>query len=62
MTVTDTVYAVERRTGERWAIVGETVFATREAADAFRERYAADDVTGSLRAADLRVESYDVVD
>lgn len=62
MTVTDTVYAVERRADDRWALVGDRVFATREAAEAFRERYAADDVTGSLRAADLRVESYDVVD
>lgn len=57
-TVKETIYAVERRENGVWRFVGEHVFATREAAEHFAERYVEDDFSGWATTVDIRVRSY----
>lgn len=55
-----TVYGVERRDGECWTLLGESVFTTREAAEHFEEEYVETDLSGSTRTVDVRIREYAV--
>ena len=58
--MTENIYAVERRENGVWRLAGERVFATRQAADHFAERYVADDLSGRATTVDVRVTAYAV--
>lgn len=56
------IYAVERREASCWRVVGERVFAAREDAEYFLEKYVADDFSGAAATIDLRVMKYPIDD
>lgn len=56
----DAIYAVERREGACWRVVADRVFAAREDAEHFREKYVADDFSGAATTVDLRVTKYPI--
>lgn len=57
--MTQAIYAVEKRDGETWTVVGERVFGTREAAEQFEEKYIEHDLRGTTTL-DVRVTRYPV--
>ena len=58
--MTHAIYAVEKRDGETWTVVGEKVFGTREAAEQFEEKYVEHDLRGTTTTVDVRVTRYAV--
>lgn len=58
--MTQAIYAVERREGNCWRLVGEKVFATREAAEHFEEEYVENDLSGTTTTVDVRITKYAV--
>ena len=58
--MTNAIYAVERRDGNCWSVVGETVFTTREAAEHFEETYVETDLGGTTTTVDVRIVKYAV--
>lgn len=58
----DAIYAVERREEDCWRLVGARVFASREDAEHFLEKYVADDLGGATATVDLHVTEYPIDD
>lgn len=56
-TVTEKIYAVERRENGTWQLVGERVFADRGPAERFAERYVTDDLSGRSTTVNVRVRA-----
>lgn len=60
--MTEFIYAVERHEEDCWRLVGERVFAAREDAEHFLEKYVDDDFSGAAATVDLRVTKYPIDD